>query len=241
MSDKETACFSPTFENGGYWEYYKDLERQFESFLGYVPYLSGNEKIYSFRLANLILSIGAHIDSALKEIVRYSEFSVKYPEMIKPKPSIIDYFPISEIYDLPRRTIIFKRLPKRECILPFREYVRQGNKLKTPFWWQVYNSIKHQFSENFKEANLENTRDSLAGAFLLNIFHVPAYVRLLEFHVITPHFQGESSGNFILSSGWKEKQLAKGLTLNRLGVIETSLFTYDFSELNKTAGNQSSS
>jgi len=67
--------FEPTFENGGYWEYYKDLERQFESFLEYVPFLDGNENTYSFRLANLILSIGAHIDSAFKEVAKTQPFT----------------------------------------------------------------------------------------------------------------------------------------------------------------------
>ena len=66
--------FNPNFENGGFWDYYKDLERQFEDFLVYVPYLEGNEEVYSFKLANLLLGIGAHIDSALKEIAKYSYF-----------------------------------------------------------------------------------------------------------------------------------------------------------------------
>ena len=77
--------FNPSFENGGYWEYYKDLERQFENFLDYVPYLEGNENTYSFRLANMILTVGAHIDSALKKIAEDSIFSGKYPDMINPK------------------------------------------------------------------------------------------------------------------------------------------------------------
>jgi len=42
MSDKPLD----NFENGIFWELYKDLERQFQDFLEYVPYLSGNEKAY---------------------------------------------------------------------------------------------------------------------------------------------------------------------------------------------------
>jgi len=71
---KEEKGFNPTFENGGYWEYYKDLERQFENFLDYVPYLEGNEKTYSFRLASILLSIGSHVDSAFKEMSKYPDF-----------------------------------------------------------------------------------------------------------------------------------------------------------------------
>jgi hypothetical protein len=58
---EEEQEFNPTFENRGFWEYYKDLERQFENFLNYVPYLKDNESTYSFRLANILLGIGAHI------------------------------------------------------------------------------------------------------------------------------------------------------------------------------------
>ena len=53
---EEHQEFNPTFENGGFWEYYKDLERQFEDFLVFVPYLRGNEKTYSFKLLNIFLS-----------------------------------------------------------------------------------------------------------------------------------------------------------------------------------------
>ena len=77
----EQQGFNPTFENRGFWEYYKDLERQFENFLNYVPYLKDNESTYSFRLANILLGIGAHIDSAFKKIAEDPSFSGKYPEM----------------------------------------------------------------------------------------------------------------------------------------------------------------
>ena len=40
MSEEEKR-FNPTFENGGYWEYYKDIERQFDSFLGVSCYYWG--------------------------------------------------------------------------------------------------------------------------------------------------------------------------------------------------------
>jgi len=52
MSEK----IEDNFEKGIFWELYKDLERQFQNFLEYVPYLPGNETVYSFKLLNLILS-----------------------------------------------------------------------------------------------------------------------------------------------------------------------------------------
>ena len=44
MSANSSDGFEPTFENGGFWEYYRTLERQFEDFLDYVPYLEEMRK-----------------------------------------------------------------------------------------------------------------------------------------------------------------------------------------------------
>lgn len=93
-----------------------------------------------------------------------------------------------------------------------------------------YDHVKHGFSENFGEATLKNTRDALAGAFLLNIIHVPAYIRLLEYRVVTVQPKGVGFAVFILSPDWKERMIKEGLKLKRHGVIETSLFSYDYRE-----------
>jgi hypothetical protein len=225
MADKEKS-FNPTFENGGYWEYYKDLERQFENFLEFVPYLSGNEKTYSFRLANQILAIGAHIDSAFKEMFRYSDFSKKYPEILQKiddeKANIKDYRELEKEYCLSKREVVFKRLPEREIIIPFQQFGLS----KSPDWWLVYNSVKHNFSDNFRKATLQNTRDALAGAFLLNVIHIPAYVRLMEYRVVKPQ---SGYGIFTFSEGWKEKFKENWIDKRRsIGLLETPIFIYDY-------------
>jgi hypothetical protein len=191
--------FSPTFENHGFWEYYRDLERQFEEFLVYVPYLEGNEGTYSFRLANLIVSIGAHIDSAFKEIARYPPYETKYPLILKnakrkPKKAttIWDYFPLAEELNLSQQKVTFKRLPVREELYPFNQYQKTKNAadecITCPDWWNVYNSIKHNFKENFKEAKLTFVKDALAGAFLLNVVHKPASVELFKYGLLKPKY-----------------------------------------------------
>jgi hypothetical protein len=233
MSDKpKSPCFKPTFENGGYWEYYKDLERQFASFLEFVPYLSGNESVYSFRLANQILAIGAHIDSAFKEMFRYSEISKKYPKMLKKisddKATIADYRKLEKEYSLSKMHVTFKRLPEREVVFPFQQFGQS----KSPDWWHIYNGIKHKFSDNFEKANLRNTRDALAGAFLLNVIHTPAYIRLIEYRLVTPQPIGTGSGVFVFKGGETLKQSVDRLIQKgkRLGCIETPLFFFDYRE-----------
>lgn len=239
---KKEKWFDPTFKNGGYWEWYKDLERQFENFLQYVPYLEGNEDTYSFRLANLILAIGAHIDSALKEIANYSAFSTKYPEMINPRiekgpnkgqprnPVITDYYPISEEYKLYEKIVVFKRLPERDNVLPFKEYQKSGKRKLKPYWWTTYNKVKHNFSKNFKKATLKTVRDALAGAFLLNVIHEPASLRLFNYGLLKPKYPPKGMWETIYDK-FKGHEIyperPKGELENPF-TIETPLFIYDY-------------
>ncbi len=241
---EEKNRFNPTFENGGYWEYYKDIERQFESFLELVPYLEGNERTYSFRLANIMLVIGAHIDSAFKKIAQDPYFISEYPEMINPKikkgvhkgeqrdQEMIDYLSISEQYKLYEKGVIFKRLPNSEEVFPFKEYKKEFGKV--PYWWTAYNGIKHDFSANFVKADLMTTRDALAGAFLLNVVYKPASERLFKYHMLTPKYQQGTTffetynDNFNGQEIYPKRDLR--LKYKNPFKIETSLFSYDYEE-----------
>lgn len=186
------------FTNGVFWEAYEDLERQFQQFLDYVPY-DGNEKTYSYRLLNLISSIGGHVDSAFKEMARFPKFSTNpdcqeilkkvsdsQKQMKAGKPPI----PVSiklclkafeTEYGISSKTVTFKRLPKREPLVPYKPFNQSTN---APEWWEIYNGLKHDLGTNIRDANLKNTRDALSGAFLLNAIHQPAILRLYDYDVI---------------------------------------------------------
>ena len=223
MEDK--IKFRASFENGAFWEYYKDLERQFIEYLNCVPYLDGNETTYSFRLANLILSIGAHIDSAFKEMTKYHKFSRKYPHLLKrdgtpKKLNIKDYNPLISEYELQRVSVDFKRLPERESVTPFSQYKIVNDNVDTPEWWRVYNGIKHEFSENFQKANLKNGRDALAGAFSLNVVHEPVLVRFTEHRLLLDRWKYLPITLYQLETYLKNSRPEC--------IIETEVFFYDY-------------
>jgi len=235
MSEKgKLERFRPTFENGGFWEYYKDLERQFENYLEYVPYLKGNRSSYSYRLASLILSTGAHIDSAFKEMAQYSNFPNAYPELAKRvkkgKATIEDYFSLAEHYGLSERKVIFKCVPERITLTPFKDYTKKGKGVVTPDWWRAYNKVKHEFRDNFQKATLQNARDALAGAFLIHVCHIPSAVRLCEYGVLQGQLRKGESGSrvtrtFELLPVLVKESLEKDGTY--LGFVETPLFLFN--------------
>jgi hypothetical protein len=237
------------FENGNFWELYKDLERQFDNFLEYVPYLEGNEGTYSFKLANLILGIGGHVDSAFKEMARYprfcsnveckeilalmakSEENVKEGKAPLTVPIRLPLKAFEKEYQLTKKKVIFKRLPDRETILPFAPCNERTN---VPKWWEVYNGLKHDFSANFKTANVRNTRDALAGAFLLNAIHIPSALRMYRYDIIKPQqgtkFVRPAHATFMIGDDdYKEKLIEFYEKFKHfIGMLETSLFIFSY-------------
>jgi hypothetical protein len=224
------------------------LERQFENFLEYVPFLEGNEDTYSFKLLNLILSIGGHIDSTFKEMARYPNFSTneeckKIVKMLEESKIKIDkgerpQFPSIKLclqafekeYKLSERKVVFKRLPEREDIIPFRPY---NPKTKAPEWWEFYNGLKHDVGINIKKASLQNALHALASAFLLNVIHIPAMLRLVEYRVVKPELN--LGVTYTLEDCWKRKVEDWYRTGKFAGFVETSLFIYDYSQQEGTA------
>jgi hypothetical protein len=236
--------FDPTFENGGFWEYYKDLERQFEDFLVYVPYLDKNEEICSFRLVNILLGICSHIDSAIKEIAFYDKFNEiskwkKIRETVVENRAKIEQGKIptgpsfkkclealESTYCISTKEVTFKRLPERQKIKPYKPF---NQKTQTPFWWDIYNHNKHDLHEYFEKATLKQTRDALAGAFLLNVIHEPASLRLFDYGLLKPKYGQE--GFEIIYPTFKSHDIypetPKGELENPF-TIETPLFIYDY-------------
>jgi hypothetical protein len=222
------------FEKGFFWELYNDLERQFQDFLEYVPYLPGNENIYSFKLLNLLLSIGGHVDSAFKEMAHYPEFSgnedcKEILKKINKNKTVSITLPLKAFemeYKLSEKTVIFKRLPEREDITPFRP---RDARAKSPKWWKLYNAVKHDVGINIKEANLITVRDALAGAFLLNVIHIPGTLRLHKYGVLKKGEFYEFERKFIsptseMVDSWiKRKEKFEGS-------IATPIFIFDYNQ-----------
>jgi len=236
------------FEKGIFWELYLDLERQFLNFLEYVPYLPGNETVYSFKLLNLILSIGGHIDSAFKEMARYPEFSnnIECQEILKilrksEKRKEEEKSPISvpiklplkafeKEYRLSERRVIFKRLPNREELVPFKIDNAKDSDTNMPEWWNIYNGLKHDVGINIVQANLQNTLNALAVAFLINVRHIPAAKRLCAYGILKGGIrteEGYAKARFDITP-YIFEQILKSKQSHYPAFVETSIFVHFF-------------
>jgi hypothetical protein len=234
------------FTSGYFWMLYQDLERQFQDFLRFIPYLDGpNLTAYSFKLVNLILSIGGHIDSCFKEMARYPDFAenemckrILY-KMEKSEHSLQSGKPPEPIsirlcleafegeYKLSKKYVVFKRIPVVEVVIPFGSW---GSK-EIPEWWKTYNDLKHDVSVNIEKATLRNARDALAGAFLLNVVHIPSASRMFKYGLIEPNpevAENVTKGTVFKFYITREEKLKEFYKKHKrfLGVVNTPLFAF---------------
>ena len=184
------------FDSGVAWRVFNEVETELVSFFSIVPLVPKHEDVFSFKLFNLILSIGSHVDNVFKAMSRYNKFN-NNQNMINiinaDTPNIGMYRNAFEpIYHLSSKKIFVKK----DAIIPLRDYYSEiipfsGFTKKSPKWWKIYNELKHSWfkGNNIYEANVNNAIRSLAALFILNIRHEESWDKLVDLGVI-------KAGNF---------------------------------------------
>jgi len=122
-------------------------------------------------------------------------------------------------------------LPSIEEIIPFKA---SNPTTKAPEWWEIYNGLKHNVGVNYRKATLQNIRNALAGAFLLNAIHIPSAVRLTKFGILKPFYNAKIGFGMPPSSSDIAPEVVEDwLKKHRgfWGIVETPLFIYNLEEL----------
>ena len=166
-----------------YWNYYKTLEEDLEKLSRYIEFSEDNMETYSTELTRLLLSSSSEVDVILKDICKLLD-----PDSTR--KNINDY-----------RKVIKKHQPdliEEEIIMPshnlnFKPW-NHWKENKNPDWWKNHNNVKHHRSENFKEANLKNTLNSIGALLICNLYYYKSILNTipdeeLSFKDITRAFE----------------------------------------------------
>ncbi|NFL87492.1 hypothetical protein FDB24_14820 [Clostridium botulinum] len=142
-----------------YWQYYLALEDDFIKTIRYVQLNIDNYKTFSTEYIKQYQAICSEIDVVSKEICRfYGDNRAKKFDQYTP---VI----LNQYTDI-KTKIINVGFNSKIQIQPFKDWQSNPN-YKSPKWWSHYNSVKHNRNTNFKDANLENVLNSLAGLYIL--------------------------------------------------------------------------
>ena len=175
-----------------YWNYYLDLESQFEKSRRYIDFDASNYSTYSVEYVQLLQAICSEIDVVGKVIAQYNnkDFIVKDANITKWG------FEVQKCFEgLDLKTIYFDNAKE---IVPFRKWkykngttkekpiVLFDDTYKTPQWWLDYNAVKHARTsidekaqiKNYKKANLKNVIYALGALYILNMILLQKFAGL---------------------------------------------------------------
>jgi len=155
------------------WELYQSLEKEFLSYLEYVPLTPQHYDVWSYPLVNLFNNIGSSVDSFFKNAI-YCESLNDYPNIdeirAKDQHTMKTYRDIFETQYMISNKQIFE-LWNFSSVYPFGDWKNNN----VPDWWSRYTDIKHDRFRNKERATLKATIDALAGLFSLFLTWLPPH------------------------------------------------------------------
>lgn len=156
-----------------YWTNYIAIEKEFTKTLEYITLDSDNFRAYSGAYIKLLLQIGSEIDITAKLLCRqYNNHANLALKDIDTYRFII----MGSDGDFGNTDV---NILQHCNVTSFKPWKRWNNN-KNPFWWIVYNRVKHNRMESgkvenlnkdyYKFANLKHTLFALGGLYQLLIY-----------------------------------------------------------------------
>lgn len=144
------------------WKHYLALETDFNQISRYVSFTSDNCNCYSIEFSKQYQAICSELDVMCKQYCELLDSGAKCE-------NIIDY---AKIITPKRPNIVHAEVLCEEYLL--KPWI--GWDKKSPSWWFYYNKVKHQRIDigddgrpYYKQANLQNTIDSLSALFVIEL------------------------------------------------------------------------
>ena len=142
--------------NFPHWHYFLALCDDLEKTDRFAEIAPENFKTFSIEYTRLYLASGSEIDVVARQLCQKLISSSKADTINDYRLEIVPKYP-----DLPTIAVTLKR--HNITLLPWQSWVTGTN----PAWWGLYNKVKHQRHLHYKDANLENTVNALAGLMVL--------------------------------------------------------------------------
>lgn len=143
-------------------EYYEMLESDFNNFMNYIELKPENYYITSNQSIKQLETVGDEFERICKIICGFN---------LENKKDIIDYSVVvfENIKDISKTKVIVEN-PSNIVLEPFKGWCEESP--YNLFWWKSYVDIKNNRIKNFKQGNLENLLNALAGLYFMDLYLV---------------------------------------------------------------------
>ncbi|MBF0379345.1 MAG: hypothetical protein HQK72_17980 [Desulfamplus sp.] len=137
------------------------IESDLENCSRFVEFCHNNYSTYSLEFARIIMASGSELDTVIRLLCK----------SISPKKepnNILEYYPILNL-KYPNFASFEIYIPRYKILLhPWKDW----SDIQAPYWWsKAYNKIKHERDKFFKEANLINTLNAVAGLLCIILYY----------------------------------------------------------------------
>ncbi|MCK5416175.1 hypothetical protein KAI92_01970 [Candidatus Parcubacteria bacterium] len=154
---------------------YNDFEERLLNFLKVIPYNEINKNVWSPELVSLFLDICGLIDSMSRYILGQGKVGIKRKAKVLDEKGKQIERKITSLNIIDFELNIFNQLELEKYQVILYIYSVYPNCIITPYkdyrekeeWWTVYNKLKHNRLDNYKDANFYNILKSLSALFLL--------------------------------------------------------------------------
>ena len=138
-----------------HWNFFLLLEENLLEIGRYIDINTDHFHVYSTEITKLFLSAAAEFDVISKRYCKLRGLSAKLNKSLPNRLQLL-----SEMRSFSQAVYIY---PFNLEIHPFSDW----NNLQTPEWWKAYNRVKHHRDKSYKDANIKNCIESMAGLFLV--------------------------------------------------------------------------
>lgn len=171
--DREKFCDT-------YWNYYLVLEKDFLKIERFITFDLGDNFLYDDNKS--IENYGNSLTYSVEFIKQYQAICSEVDVILKAiceelgnsnAGNMIAYTSTILNHNIWMRIVNQKVKMKNIELYPFKDW-RDGNRdeYNAPHWWPQYNDVKHHRAEQYKEANLKNVLNALAGLYILENYLV---------------------------------------------------------------------
>ena len=173
-----------------HWQYLETLDIDLDTASRYVDFTEENYQTYSIEFVRLLLAVCSEIDVVAKILcTKINENS---------QGNNINEYRATITAEYPKLHTLEIEIPKHQIIL--NPWSKWGEDEGNPSWWRSYNQVKHKRDREYKEANLINTLNALAGLYVL-LFYLDKKVPPLRLMRINSRYDGGSS--FVSTHYWR--------------------------------------
>ena len=162
-----------------HWQYLQTLDTDLDTTSRYVDFSQDNYKTYSIEFVRLLLATCSEIDVVAKILCKKISDTSQADNINEYRSTITAEYP--------KLCTLEIEIPKNRIVLkPWSEW---GEEDKNPSWWRSYNKVKHNRDSAYKEANLLNTLNALAGLYVL-LFYLDKQVPTMQLMKINSRYDG---------------------------------------------------